>query len=71
MASVVVVGMTFSREERQRERERALFVLLHLRSGCFFFSEFERRKESVCMWVFFSFFLVSGIVFLVFFFFFF
>ena len=34
LASVAVVGMTFLREERERE---ALLVLLHLRSGCCFF----------------------------------
>ena len=40
------------------------FVAFGLDLGVVFLSEFGRRKESVCMWVFFSFFLRSGIVFL-------
>ena len=36
LLTVAVVGMTFFREERERERE-VLLVLLHLRFGCYFF----------------------------------
>ena len=34
LLAVAVVGMTFLREERERE---VLLVLLHLRSECYFF----------------------------------
>ena len=34
LLAVAVVGMTFFREERERE---VLLVLLHLRSECYFF----------------------------------
>ena len=67
LASVAVVGMTFFREERERERERGIVGVVTFEIWVLFFlSEFERRKESVHLWVFFSFFLGSGIVFLVF-----
>ena len=51
----------------RRERERCCWCCYIWDLGVVFLSEFERRKESVRLWVFFSFFLGSGIVFLVFF----
>ena len=50
----------------KRKRERCCWCCYIWDLSVVFLSEFDRRKESVCMWVFFSFFLGFEFVFLLF-----